>query len=514
MPYLITKLLDEEPVYERVESFHGGMDGFTRPTQIAANQCALLTNCILADNGTVKTRPGADDLGLAAVGGAYAVRGLGYFDTQSAEQLVAVVNGAGYQYGGSSWSAIASITGLDASSPVSVVQGNQKLYLLNGTNNWLEYDGTTATDMGDTVAGPPRTAAGAIWHAGRMWAWAGDALYYSDLGNASSGAWDQNNRFLRPGRGEGERIMACAGLQNFWVAVFKEQSIHLIHANPALTTLADADISYLGKGPGAVGAHAVAVSGGDAFFLARDGVRSVRQLATAEDQYEIAPPISQPLQPYIDRINWAYASTSRAVAYRHYVLFAVPLDSATSPSHVLAYNVRLRSWCGVWTGWTPTMFAVSRFSNQQNLVFGDESGRANEWKDDDDTGLDTTFTDNGADIATTIRTRSFICGEPVSNKDGFFFESRFINTATTVTISAVYDEADTRTWSSNLGTIQNQLPVNLPFDLAVTGAKTVKAPLNLVGVFNEAYFEITARSGQVELKNCTLSAWVNTVENE
>lgn len=64
MPYLYNDSLDDQLLYERIESFGGGMDGYQRSTLLAPNQSAYLENVIIPDNLEARTRPGADRLGL------------------------------------------------------------------------------------------------------------------------------------------------------------------------------------------------------------------------------------------------------------------------------------------------------------------------------------------------------------------------------------------------------------------------------------------------------------------
>lgn len=524
MPKVYDNQLEQEPLYERVESFHGGMDEYSRPTLIRPDQCALLKNMLMADNGTIKTRPGAADLSSTdanrpAATAANRIQGIAYFDIPGpTENVIAYVsdntNGVPHVWGGSSWSKPSGGT-INKDAIPSLVQAEDKLYVFDGSTAVKQWNGTTFTAMGTTTADPPYLASIACWHAGRMFAAKGDYLYYSDLVQAGDGAWEQNTRNLRPGRGEGENITALAGLPQFWLAVFKEQSIFLVNADPSVGSLSQAQIAFLGRGPSAVGKNAVAVAGGDAYFMARDGVRSVRRLVTAEDQFEIAAPLSQPMQPYIDRINWTYAHKICAFAYREYVGFSVPLDAATEPDYTLVFNIRLNAWCGFWTGWNPTCFAVSRFENDNHkLLFGDTLGRVNQFKDHLSEGLLSTFQDNGTDIATTLRTRSFLFGEPISSKDGWFFECRFIETTTAPTISLYLDEDFDKSWTYDLADSGATLPVSLPFVLERSGVKLCRGSLTRRGSFNECYLEITSSIGKIEVKNVTIAAWERTVENE
>src|SRR5207247_1516927 len=112
-------------------------------------------------------------------------------------------------------------------------------------------------------------------------------------------------------------------------------------------------------------------------------------------------------------------------AYKHLAFFAVPLDSATYNDTVLVYNGRLQRWIGVWTGWTPLFWEVSRFSGVLRLILGEQTGLVRQWKDYADATDDATYLENGAPIASKHWIRSLLFGEPVNDKDGYHAEVRF-----------------------------------------------------------------------------------------
>jgi uncharacterized protein (DUF3820 family) len=138
------------------------------------------------------------------------------------------------------------------------------------------------------------------------------------------------------------------------LAVLKRNSIWLINTDPTATfTNFTASIGpeKVGGGVGCVGRRAWTVDGNDLIYVAPDKtVRSLVRMASAQGQYEISAAMSLPIQPWMDRVNWDYAHTIAAVKYREMILISVPLDNATSPDTVLAWNGRLRKWVGIWTG--------------------------------------------------------------------------------------------------------------------------------------------------------------------
>lgn len=503
--------------FERVESFGGGMDGYNRATLLAPDVAQYFENVNVLDNLEARTHPGADTLGAASVD---TVQGLIYFDTPLAEQLVKSAGGKIYsKTSAGAWTEVLGWT--PAVARLAAAQGVDKLLLSDGvtTTHLFSYDGTTLTDCGGLQAGlngdPPMGTTILCWHAGRMFASGqaahDDTLWASKLLEFGQGKWDWTQFSLRIGGGEGEPIVALASLQDFNLCVLKENSVYLVVADPGATTAANWATPKLASGIGCVGRRAWATVGNDVLFMSRDGVRSVRRMAAAAGQYELSPPISEPMQPYIDRINWAYADLIAAHSYKHLVFFAVPLDAATTPDTTLIYNARLRRWTGIRTGWTPGVFETTRFAGVQRLVFGEQTGLVRQWKDFADATADDTYTDNGAAIATRVWLRGMLFGSPINDKEAFDAEIRFSSSNAIVSVTLLGDNADLRTWQRDLRQSGVGLPVDLPFDLFSPAAVTGRRGLRGLKRFNECYLKIESTSGWFALRNVTVRAKLKKV---
>lgn len=521
MPSHFIETLDDPLLYERVESFGGGMDGFQRATLLNPDASQFLQNVNILDM-EARTRAGADTIGAAAPGGANAIQGLIYFDTPAVEQLVAGSNGKLWKYEGTTWSELAGFALTSGLAQLAMAQGVDTLAISDGVGNWRSWDGAAFSDLGNTsgttTSGPPVGATIICWHTGRMFAAgiasADDTLYASGLLAYGAADWNHVAFKFRVGAGEGDAIRALVPMQDFNLCVLKENSVYIVNADPGETTAADWVITRISRGHGIVGKRAWATFGNDVLYFARDGVRSVRRMAAAAGQYEVAPPISRPMQNYIDRINWSAASTIAAHTYKHLVFFSVPLDTATTPNFTLVYNTRLNCWLGVWTGWTVRQFETTRFAGVERLVLGEQTGLVRRWKDVDDATDDDTYTEDGAAIATKVWPRAWLFGQPINDKDGYHAELRFSVSNAIVRVTAVGDNADLRTWQHDLRQTGIDLPVNLPFDLATTEARTGRRGLRGLKPFNELYLKIEADSGWFALRNVTVSAFLNMLQNE
>ena len=85
--------------------------------------------------------------------------------------------------------------------------------------------------------------------------------------------------------------------------------------------------------------------------------------------------ISTDIKTTLARLNRTAASTSWATVWGDYYLLAVPLDAATTPNAILAYNTVTARWSGHWTGLAPRCAVKTDFSNAAETILGDSSGR-------------------------------------------------------------------------------------------------------------------------------------------
>lgn len=516
--------LDDMMLYERVEHLAGGMNTFARASLLPPEVCQLMQDLVIKDNGIAETRPGI--LAKTAIAGASRILGLGYLDTPSAESVVVAArvgdpaSGSWVAGGGSPWAWTPLATGKNDGF-TAMAQGGGQLYISDGSNQWQRYDGATlsaalgssTTDAGD----PPVGATILAWHTHRMFAVSAttpDLLLASDIGDAGSGKWKHVTFGFRVGHGEGQNIVALAPMQDFWLAVIKSGSVWLVRTDPQAASAAEWTAQKVTDGIGGVARRGAVMLGNDCLFMAQDGVRSLRRMAGAAGQYEVTAPISQAIQSYIDRINWASAGGICAASYRQYALFAVPLDGSSENNAVLVWNGRLNVWAGVWTNWEPTVFGVSAVGDAQRLLFGDATGAVQEWQDNADPELDTTYQDNGTDVLAVLRGRGWIFGEPVNAKDGSFLEVRMVRSAGTVQVNLFYDDAQVESWTESLPVDAVTLPVDLPFMLPSVKPVTLRKAVDHLGEFYEAMAEIKAVSGRLAVKTLTLAAFLNTVQND
>lgn len=120
------------------------------------------------------------------------------------------------------------------------------------------------------------------------------------------------------------------------VIVFKSRSVHALlnyTGDPSV-----AQVQLVNSHLGLAGRKAVLQLGGDILFLSDPG--GIYRIAqTFESRIETVPvPISDSIQPLIDRINWSAASGAVAALAGEYAYFFVPIDGETRNNCAIVIN--------------------------------------------------------------------------------------------------------------------------------------------------------------------------------
>lgn len=511
---IYSDIVDDELIFDGTPTFGGGMDGQADPSVIDATTCADLKNVDMNRFGILMTRKGTSLVGTAPFSGR--IQGLSELDTPTVEQLIAVSGGNFKKYESGTWSDIVGFTA-DTSANIDMEQGINVLYIADGTNNLHTWDGTSFTNLGTGSPKPP-ICPFLCWHTSRLFA-AGnstnnDTVYVSDILDAGATGWDWTNQSFRVGGGEGDAITGIAKWVGYKLAVFKNNSFYVVEADPA-ESVSNWIIERISPVIGCVAHRSIKQVGNDLYFLSRDGVRSIIRTTTAALN-EVSFPLSFPMQPIIDRINWTYAHLSNAVYFDNKYILSVPLDSAEYPNYCIVYDTRAQKWTGYWTGWTSQQFLISLLANGRSLYFGDNDGNVMEWNYDADSEIAASFLDNSVDIPTSIKTRAYRFNDPLRLKKGWNINMEFYQSQATASLSAILDQGGNDTIDSSFSTeqIENQLPLDLPFDLALIRNKRVAFDLYKLGEFREIQFELASSSGKLSLKTILASAFMRDIKFE
>jgi hypothetical protein len=442
--------------------------------------------------------------------------GLHYYSSPTVSQLVSGFGTGIWKYDGAVWSVVPGWS--TSGNRLAMAQGVDQMLISDVSNNTLRvYDGTSFTACTNNPVDPPVGASILAWHTNRMFA-SGvgnlpDTIFVSNFLAFGNGQWNATTRSFRVGTGDGQAIMGLASMQDFTLCCFKTDSIWLLATDPAAdSTIADQDTAALSQGIGLVGRDAWCAYGNDLLFFSQDGVRSVVRMIAAAGQWQLSAPLSQPIQPYIDRVNRNAWQNITVKKYQEFAFFFVPLDTSVTNNACLVWNGRLGKWMGMWT-WNGQAVEITRFNNINRLVFGDNVGNVNMWKDYSDRSADSTYTDNGAGYATQLYTRSFLFQEPVNNKSSNNTIIRFNEGNAAATVNWVQDEAIAATWtvspSPSGSLLRGPDLLGSTFTLASTSTLTLTQAIRGLPEFNEAYLQITTTTGWFALRNITVGAYVN-----
>lgn len=174
------------------------------------------------------------------------------------------------------------------------------------------------------------------------------------------------------------------GMQPFYddtMLVFQRNSIHGIFGVSG--SLSDTQVRELTREIGLLARGSLAMHGAQIMFLSDNGVYQIGFF----DQYNlrgVEVPLSEPIQPYIDRINPDLAGESVGIYFANRYYLAVPLDStpgagdATGNNKVLVYNFLNEGWESVDSvsdsRWSILNFHIARAGERNDLYVVDSLG--------------------------------------------------------------------------------------------------------------------------------------------
>lgn len=130
---------------------------------------------------------------------------------------------------------------------------------------------------------------------------------------------------LRINQGSADAIVGLNKFNEQTVVVFKNHSIYAIsNVYGDLTGIVQDELT---SQFGLVARRSVAQVGKDLWFLSELGVMSLTQTEQGKLQGVLLP-VSDPIQPLIERINWQYAANAVSAYWDNKYYLAVPLDDA------------------------------------------------------------------------------------------------------------------------------------------------------------------------------------------
>jgi len=521
MPVLNVESLDDPLLFDATGSFSGGMDSISAPRLLSEFASAELINVDIDRTGTAITRKGATSLSLTAIpeGTAY-VQGMAFFNTQSYDQMVVAKNRKIFHFSHAAGAGLWTQEGSSyltnsATDSVHFAQLEDKLFFTDGTSDLKYFDGVAVQSI-HASSGAPAAPKLIASHTNRLFVVPSgepDAIYVSDLLDAEGSSSWSVIQSIRIG-GDGDPITAIYPWTGFRLLAFKRTATYVINADPT-QTVANWEIQNIDKSVGCIAQRSLAQVGADVYWLALDGVRSLRRTLAGTEQ-EISEPLSKPIDSIVQDINLAQVQKSAGFYYLNRYILSVPSGISESPNISIVFNTDFKTWSGKWTGFAGTCFARFTRSPNDDLCLGTSNGKVLRWRGNvaEEDEVDGDYEDDGSDIPTTILSREFTFKDVVSLKSLYGIEIEFYGSSTSCNVQLIPDGGSAETIFTGISTSNTQLI--LPFVLnnnAVLGSLgTKRRGRDLSGrtPVRGVQVRIASDSGKLALRSLVLSSFLES----
>jgi len=319
------------------------------------------------------------------------------------------------------WDNITGLTTLTAGLTTNFVQGLDKLFILNGTDNVFSIDSSlTVTDEGNTNTDFPKTTFGEWTANNRMFASGSltqslrDIVYFSDALDPQT--WNRTTNLFKVRSGGGGKVTWLKMFKEFELIIYKNDSIFVLNMDGA-TPLTDWDPKPLSIVVGCPAGRTVCDIGNDQIYLANDGVRLLSR--TTFDKLRVGV-ISDPIRDIIEAINQDAIQNSVGFFENGLYLLGVPVGTSTIPNRWMIWDSFSATRNGEPNGsWTTIPVDVWNMSCMTSFGFGDNLKTI---IGGDARALSLCYkvlsgnTDNGATVTQSIITKEQDFGEPFARK--------------------------------------------------------------------------------------------------
>jgi len=166
-----------------------------------------------------------------------------------------------------------------------------------------------------------------------------DEIIASDI--LDSDTFDAIGGQLKITGGSSDFIVGLEPFTENTLVVFARRSIHQVTGVSG--SLADVQVNVITPEVGCSARRSIVQIANKIFFLSDQGVYGLEFL----DQYNLRGlevPLSEAIQPYIDRINQDYVDKATGAFFNQRYYLAIPIDGSTENNIILVYNTLNQGW--------------------------------------------------------------------------------------------------------------------------------------------------------------------------
>lgn len=344
-----------------------------------------LSNIEFAEGGVVRKRPGYQAIGT---GIANVANGLGIYKSGTDQSLVISDGGTLKRYMSGAWATITGVT-VDATAPISMTSVGTSLYVWDGINGGVMYDGTASAQPGTMPKGrfsvtykDFHIVSGVDGQKNRVYI-AGikdparftrqnaptdtskiDLSKPAQVPGATVFTGDDSPNAIDVNRYDGDKITGFGFFQDALI-ICKENSLYQMTFNdqniPVVQRITDA---Y-----GCVSHGSIATVENDMYFLGRFGIMVLGN----EPNYYASirtNELSSRIKPIVERIKADAYNRCKSIYWDNRYILSVPIETNEN-SLLIVYDKRFYAW-SLWRNVNASGLAVLIDSNnKRQLVFTD-----------------------------------------------------------------------------------------------------------------------------------------------
>lgn len=350
-----------------------------------------------------------------------------------------------------------------------------------------------------------------------------NTLYASDLLDPE--VWKTTNSIV-VGGDDGQDIVAIQPFFDYELLVFKPSKIYLVTVDPTASTAAGWTVRLINDRIGCIAGRSVSFAGKDVYFLAEDGIRSV-QRSLSDDYFIVGVPISEAIKDVIARINKNFYSKCFGQFHNNRYYLSVPLDSATTNSHTIVYNLLFNAFEGFWNIGASAMYQTNFSSGYTvtgpKLAIGTPTGKLGHSFDylDPDTEADgdTQFKDFGTTgtYSSYLITKAYDFDDRIAQKYGSHYEIEFYFSSSTGATISMKRESDSQfvTLGTNVNTATPgglTLPFTLPATLSAQTTNMRADSLRSYQKWRNMRIKVESPSKKLAVRSVILAANPDTIQ--